>query len=178
MTSKLNEIDTDVNNYSLSELMAIVGLSDLQKSEIKKNTNSLINKYRNSNPDLSNFFSDIQTQLLHYADGITQKNDNRFLGNDTLPYAPDAVYPAGDTQTNEWYENEALEQSDETQNDKITDRVQKVQVYGDYNHNPMKREQLGVSNNFQVDVAQYTLNTNLKNKINKFVNIYSLYRQY
>jgi len=178
MTSNVNEIDTDVNNYSLSELMAIVGLSDLSKSEVKKKTNTFINKYKNSNPQISNFFSDIQSQLLNYAEGLTHKKQENSIGNQTLPYAPDAIYPAGEKQSKDWYQEEVLQQSDKVQTDKITDREQKIEVYGDYNHNPMKRQQLGVSNNFQVDVAQDTLNPNLKNTINKFVNIDSQYRQY
>jgi hypothetical protein len=176
--SSIDGIDTNVNNYSLSELMAIVGLNDLSESNVKKNTGAFINKYKNSNPELSNFFSDIQSQLLSYAKGLTQKTDNKYLGNATLPFAPDAIYPAGEKQSNEWFQEQALQQNDPVQTDKITDRVQKIQVFGDYNHNPMNREQLGVANNYQVDVAQDTLNPNLKNTINKFINIDSQYRQY
>ena len=178
MESPDDGIDTNVNNYSLSELMAIVGLNDISKSEVKQKTNYYINKYKTSSPKLSKFFSDIQVQLLSYAKGLAQKTDNSYLGNDTLPYAPDAVYPAGEKQSKEWYQEEVLQQNDKVQTDKITDRVQKIEVFGDYNHNPMNRQQLGVSNNFQVDVAQDTLNPNLKNTINKFVNIDSQYRQY
>jgi hypothetical protein len=41
----------------------------------------------------------------------------------------------------------------------------------------MNREQLGVSNNFQVDVAQDTLNPNLENTTTRFINIDSQFRQ-
>jgi hypothetical protein len=42
----------------------------------------------------------------------------------------------------------------------------------------MNREQLGVSNNYQVSVAQDSLNPNLKNTISRFVNLDSQFRQY
>ena len=74
----------------------------------------------------------------------------------------DTKYTPNDTQTNEWYKYEALPQDNTVQKEKITDRIQKVDIY-DNNHMPMKREQLGVSNNFQVPVAQDTLNPNLEN---------------
>jgi len=166
MSSIISNIDTDVSNYSLSELLAIVGLddNDLTTESIKKNTNYYINKYKNSDSTMSHFFSDIQSQLLYFLKGLNTPED--------------AVYPVGEEQTDDWVNNEVLQQSDKTQTDKITDRKQKIQVYGDYNHNPMNREQLGVSNNFQVDVAQDTLNPNLKNTINRLVNIDSQFRQY
>lgn len=171
-----SEIDTDVSNYSLSELMAIVGLDDLNVNDVKNKTNALINKYKN-NKDYSKFFSDIQSQLLHYTKGSVEKTNQKYTGDDSV-IAPDAVYPLGEKQSLEWYGNQALPQSDKTESDKITDRNQKIDVFGDYNHNTLNRQQLGVSNNFQVDVAQDTLNPNLKNTINKFVNIDSQYRQY
>jgi hypothetical protein len=164
MSSNVDSIDTDVSNYSLSELIAISGVDELTPESIKQNTNYYINKYKTSQPEISDFFKEIQNQLLEYSKGLDTKED--------------AQYPAGESQTKNWINNEVLQQSDKNQVDKITDRKQKVQVYGDYNHNPMNREQLGVSNNFQVDVAQDTLNPNLKNTINKLVNIDSQFRQY
>jgi hypothetical protein len=175
MTTNLDDIDTDVSNYSLSELIAISGITDndFTPETIKNKTNYYINKYKTNNPTLSNFFSDIQEQLLDYAKGLEPS-----VKNENTPYSLNAIYPAGDKQSDEWFENEVLQQDDKTQTDKITDRKQKIQVFGDYNHNPMNREQLGVNNNFQVDVAQDTLNPNLKNTINKFINIDSQFRQY
>jgi hypothetical protein len=169
MTSNVDSIDTDVSNYSLSELMAIVGINgqyDFTPDNIENKTNYYINKYKGTNPQLSSFFLDIQTQLLQYSSDL-----------DNPDSTSDAIYPDGETQTQNWLQNEALTQSDQNQVNKITDRIQKIDVYGN-THVPMNREMLGVSNNFQVDVKQDTLNPNLKNTINRFINIDSQFRQY
>jgi hypothetical protein len=169
----MTTIDTNVENYTLSELMAIANVNDLNSESIISNTNYYINKYKTSDPDLSDFFLNIQDQLLHFSKGLDDETANESQDNN----APDAIYPAGEEQTQEWVNNEVLQQNNQNQVNKITDRVQKVQVYGNANV-PMNREQLGINNNYQVDVAQDTLNPNLKNTINKFLNIDSQFRQY
>jgi hypothetical protein len=88
----------------------------------------------------------------------------------------DAEYTPNEKQTEEWYKFQALPQDNPIQKDKITDRIQKIDVY-DNNHVPMNREQLGVSNNFQVPVAQDTLNPNLRNITKRFINLDSQFRQ-
>ena len=169
MTSNVDSIDMDVSNYSLSELMAIVGINgqyDFTPKNIENKTNFFINKYKATNPQLSSFFLDIQTQLLQYSSDLNNQDSTS-----------DAIYPDGEAQTQNWIQNEALKQSDQIQANKVTDRIQKIDVYGN-THAPMNREMLGVSNNFQLDVKQDTLNPNLKNVINKFINIDSQFRQY
>ena len=181
-------IDVKVSNYSLSELMAIVELEDLKPNEIVKQTNKYINKFKTSNPTLSTFFMEIRSQLLQYStnlvdpknkaasfvEGFTSINDEE--DDDEAP-AEDAKYPEGEKQQTNWYENEALPQDDKTQSDKVTQRKQKIDVYGN-SHVPMNREQLGVNNNFNLDVAQDSLNPNLKNTISRFVNLDSQFRQF
>ena len=181
-------IDVKVSNYSLSELMAIVELQDLKPNEIVKQTNKYINKFKTSNPTLSTFFMEIRSQLLQYStnlvdpknkaasfvEGFTSINDEE--DDDEAP-AEDAKYPEGEKQQTNWYENEALPQDDKTQSDKVTQRKQKIDVYGN-SHVPMNREQLGVNNNFNLDVAQDSLNPNLKNTISRFVNLDSQFRQF
>ena len=151
----MTTIDTNVDNYTVSELMAIIEEKDLDPNSIKSKTDKLMSQFSKSNPNLSAFFFDIQTKLLQYIN-----NENSF-----------------NKQTDEWYKNEALVQSGSVQNDKVTDRKNKIDVYGNQ-HVPMKREQLGVSNNFNVPVAQDSLNPNLKNTITRIVNLDSQFRQY
>jgi hypothetical protein len=183
-----SNIDTNVSNYSLSELMAIVELQDLKPNEIVKQTNKYINKFKTSNPTLSTFFMEIRSQLLQYStnlvdpknkaasfvEGFTSINDEE---DEDEEKAEDAEYPEGEKQQTNWYENEALPQEDETQTDKVTERKQKIDVYGN-SHVPMNREQLGVNNNFNLPVAQDSLNPNLKNTISRFVNLDSQFRQF
>ena len=179
-----SNIYTDISNYSIAELMAISGINSLDPKEITEQTNKLITKLSKSNPNLSVFFMEIQSQLLQYASGLTSNDDQvaEGFGNMTPDESnnADARFPAGDQQVNNWYQNEALPQtgeSNENQTDKITNRQQKIDVFGN-THVPMNRNQLGVSNNFQVDVAQDSLNPNLKNTITRFVNLDSQFRQY
>ena len=182
-----SNIDTNVSNYSLSELMAIVELQGLEPDEIVKQTNKYIEKFKTSNPGLSVFFMEIQSQLLQYATSLidpsnpeasfvegfsSMNNDDTDQNNDD-----DAIYPAGDKQQNNWYQNQALKQSDETQDNKTTQRKQKIDVFGN-DHVPMKRDQLGVNNTYSVPVSQDSLNPNLKNTITRFVNLDSQFRQF
>ena len=176
-----SNIDTKVSNYSVSELMAIAELQTLEPDDIVNQTNKYIEKFKTSNPVLSVFFMEIQSQLLQYSTELIDPNnpDASFtegfesMNNDNL----EAKYPSGQKQQNNWFENEALPQDNETQKDKSTERKQKIDVFGN-THMPMNREQLGVNNNFNVPVAQDSLNPNLKNTISRFVNLDSQFRQY
>jgi len=159
------QFDTNVSNYTLSELLIILSLDNLDPNLVTKRTDELIQKYKISNPTISTFFQDVQNQLLEYANDLENPYSNE-----------DAEYPVGEKQTNNWYKNEFLEQDDKNQVDKITDRVQKVKVYGN-THNPMKKEQLGVSNTYNVPVVQDKLNPKLENVTYRFINLDSQFRQ-
>ena len=67
---RVNNIDTNIQNYSLAELMAIAELQELEPKEIVLKTNSYINKFKDSDPILSAFFIELQRQLLSYAQGL------------------------------------------------------------------------------------------------------------
>ena len=182
-----SNIDTNVSNYTLAELMAIVELEDLNPKQIVKQTNKYIEKFKTSNPELSTFFMEIRSQLLQYATNLIDPSNPEAsfvegfssMNNDDTDQdnAQDATYPAGDQQQTNWYENQALKQSDDNQNDKTTQRKQKIDVFGN-EHVPMNRQQLGVNNTYSVPVSQDSLNPNLKNTISRFVNLDSQFRQY
>jgi hypothetical protein len=53
----------NVANYTLSELMAIVELEDLEPQDIIENTNYYIRKYKSKNPQMAVFFKEIQKNL-------------------------------------------------------------------------------------------------------------------
>jgi hypothetical protein len=177
----MTSVDTDVSNYTLSELMAIIEVNDIDPEEIVKNTNTLISKFKNSNPHLSVFFMDVQSQLLQYSQGLLAEKEKNLSDKIVVEgfgnMSNEAIYPVGDKQVSEWYENENLTQTDQNQVNKITNRQQKIQVFGN-EHAPMNREQIATSDNFQLPVKQDSLNPNLKNTINRFVNLDSQFRQY
>lgn len=174
-----SNIDTNVSNYSISELMAIVELQGLEKDEIIEQTNKYIEKFKTSNPTLSVFFMEIQSQLLQYS--LEQNSQNAEFTKEFEPMSEnddlEAKYPSGQKQQNNWFKNQVLQQDNEIQKDKLTDRKQKIDVFGN-THVPMNREQLGINNNFNVPVAQDSLNPNLKNTISRFVNLDSQFRQF
>ena len=162
----MTSIDTNVANYTISELMAIVNLEDLDPTNIMNTTTSFIQKFKETNPQLSVFFRDIQSQLLQYSKDIYDEDNNN-----------DAIYPVGEKQVDDRFENEYLKQDDEIQNNKITDRKQKIDVFGN-DHANMSRQQLGVNDTFNVSVKQDSLNPNLKNTISRFINLDSQFRQF
>ena len=161
--------DTNVDNYTIDELFAILGLnaSDNDEQEIIDATEIYINKYTDehsiNSDSMISFFQDTQAKLIDYMQALAD-------GKDPLNYAPD------NTQTQEWLDNEVLTQADPVQVDKITDRAQKIDVY-DNAHHPMKREQLGVTNTIDTKVAQDKLNPNLENVTNRVIVLDSQYRQ-
>ena len=190
-------LDTNVSNYTLSEILEIADLTDddsLTKENILQNTNKFIKKYYYEDPTIAAFFTEIQSQLLQYIDATLEtetgtenknnhnnkslkvKNARKTKVGETTFVEGDEIYAAGQKQTDDRYENEYLRQSDHTQTKKITERKQKIQVFGNQ-HVPMTREQLGVNDTFAVSVKQDSLNPNLQNTITRFVNLDSQFRQ-
>jgi len=179
----MSSVDYNVDNYTITELLVILGIEfdvnsnlitipDLQKinKQIVDITNSNIAKYYSQN-QLVIFFQNIQTKLLRYTNILKQQIENgEEPGTNDFEYSPD------NEQTEEWYEYQNLRQNDDVQRDKITDRRQKIDVY-DNNHLPMKQQQLGVNNTYDVPVAQDSLNPNLKNITSRFINLDSQFRQ-
>jgi hypothetical protein len=171
----MSTIDYNVDNYTISELFAILGLEfdfdvatdEITQDNINEINSSLIaasNRYKSqfsTQPQLSLFFSNIQTKVLQYTNTLETELNNE---------QPNEDVPESSEQTDAWFSNQYLTQDDTVQKDKITDRRQKVNLY-DNMHFPMKQEQLGLNNNFDVPVSQDVLNPNLKNVINRFITL-------
>ena len=156
----MSTIDFNTDNYTISELLAVIELDNPTEEDIIDTTNKYIDKFSKENsPNLTAFFQDIQTKLLQYTEQLREGG--------TL----------NAEQTDRWFKNEALPQTKKPiQKDKNTERKEQIDVYDD-NHVPMKREQLGINNNFTVPVAQDTLNPNLTNITSRFINLDSQFRQ-
>jgi len=161
-----NNVDTNVNNYTVSELLTILDLDDFDHDQIIEKTNTYIQKFEDEdNLEMANFFVNIQEILLQYSNELNNPND---LNPVDLKSAAE--------QTDDWWKNESLKQNDTIQNNKITDREQKIDVYNNQ-HVPMNRDQLGVNNTFSVPVAQDKLNPTLENITTRFINLDSQFRQ-
>jgi hypothetical protein len=161
----MSGVDLDVDNYTISELLGILELEDPTSEEIIDESNKYITRFSPLNenrPDLVVFFQDIQTRLLRYMNELENGENNE--------------YTADDEQTEKWITKQVLPQDDPIQKNKITGRIQKIDVY-DNNHLPMKREQIGINNTFEVPVAQDSLNPNLQNVTSRFIVLDSQFRQ-
>jgi hypothetical protein len=158
------KVSTNIEDYTLSDMITILGLpNNFTENDVIESTNQYIAESKQANDDaLSQFFQDAQDNLLQYL----QPN----------PTTLDNQYSPAETQTLDWWNNEALQQSDSNQDNKITKRKQKIKLYNN-DHVPMNRQHLGVNNNFQVGVAQDTLNPNLTNVTTRFINLDSQFRQ-
>ena len=170
MTSQYkNNFDTNIDNYSVEELLTILGLGTLDPDDVLEATNSYIQKFTQAQkPTFVVFFQDMQSKLLSY---VAPERD---------PQAQRAALDAaGGTTTNQqtadWIEHEALPQSDLVQRNKNTDRVQKVDIY-DNEQVPMKRQQVAVTNSKTVSVVQDSLNPTLKNTTERMLNLDSQFR--
>lgn len=186
----MTDFDTNVSNYTLSELLTIVEIDNEHTNydDILDKTNHLIKKFKVKNPILSNFFKEVQIQLLQYAEDLEAESDDDTSGKIVVDprgssvegfgnMSNEAIYSAGEKQISDWYENENLTQSDQNQENKITQRKQKIGVFGNQ-HAPMNREQIATTDTFTLPVKQDSLNPNLKNTITRFVNLDSQFRQY
>jgi hypothetical protein len=112
------------------------------------------------------FFKEIQSQLLQYAEGLDPDTDDeddnkgKIMVEGFGNMSNEAVYPAGNKQVSDWYTNQNLTQSDENQENKITNRQQKVQVFGNQQV-PMKQEQIATTDTYTCDLSD-TLKNALK----------------
>ena len=154
-----NSFDTNISNYSISELFAIIDLDGdtTTKQSVNTETNKYINQYKSKDQSKSNFFKQMQGILLNYLSQSNTSNSNQ-------------------SNNSSWITNDPIKQSDSVQSNKNTDRNQKVDVYSN-SYSPMTREQLGVVNSHNITNVQDTLNPTLKNTINRFVNLDSQFRQ-
>ena len=62
----MSSIDYNTNNYTITELLAILELDDPDSDEIMDTTNKLIKQFSvtgENQPQLVNFFQSIQTKL-------------------------------------------------------------------------------------------------------------------
>ena len=145
----------NIDEYSVEELMQILQIQNPSKEIIKSQTNFYIDKYVETNTELANFFREAQKKLLGFLETSSTHTE----------------------QGDEWRENQYLINDNPSQNEKITNRPQSVEINNDSDHILMKRKQLGINQNFQVPVASGNINPNLTNTFSRIINIDSQFRQ-
>ena len=159
-----SKIDTNIDNYTLPELLTILELDTPTEENVLESTNYYIKKFqKEGNEKMANFFQDVQDSLLMYVEGLDTPKD--------------AEYKPTTSQANVWWENQkVLPQPDQVQRDKITDRTDNTDTFNN-NHLPMSQKQLGVTNIKNVEVAQDKLNPTLTNTTTRIISLDSQYRQ-
>ena len=71
----MSTIDTDVDKYTISELLAILQLHELNDEDIMNKTNKYIDRFKNEkNYTLVHFFQNMQTKLLRFS---IQEKENK-----------------------------------------------------------------------------------------------------
>jgi hypothetical protein len=158
----MSGINTDVDDYTLEDLYTILNLKETASEfQIKDATNDLIARMKTENkPELVKFFEDVKNKIL---DSLANSENE-----------PDEIPTP---KVSDWYENQYLEQKNPIQSNKLTDRKQTVEIFDDNTHYQMKQNKIGISNTFQVPIAQGTINPTLRNTTTRMVCIDSQYRQ-
>ena len=106
----MSTFDYNVDNYTITELFAILDLDDPDSNEIMNTTNKYITQFSPSNenqPQLVKFFQSIQTKLLRYMQELETSGK-------------DAEYSPNEKQTEDWFKYEVLPQDNQVQKDKLT----------------------------------------------------------
>lgn len=158
----MSELDTNIDNWSTSDILDLLGLINPSSIEVEVVANRLISKASDEgNTGIATFLKQARSKVLQTAG---KEEEEGSFGEQ-----------AGD-QLLEWWHNQSLEQSNQNQADKTTSRQNKVKTFDDNTHFQMKRETLGVNQVFNVPVAQGSINPNLKNIVERTVIIDSQYR--
>ena len=173
-------MDLNIDNYSIDELYSILELNEITIENVLYKIQFYLQKFQ-QNINMKQFFINMKEKIINYL----SKEDTQ-EGFETLmdQYNKDKLNEETQNENNDdvaeqeqqWYDREYLLQNDMIENNKITDRIQKIDVFNN-NHAPMNRQQLGIINNYRVPFAQDTLNPTLENTITRLINLDSQFRQ-
>jgi hypothetical protein len=166
-------MDTKVENYSISDILTLFSLTeDASQFDINNVSTKMMARMKSEGkPNIAIFIGDARDKLLDYKKNIYDNAVNELQNDEENNEQFDASTKLGD-----WWKNEYPSQPDKSQNEKLTDRKQKVQFFSN-THQMMNREELGVNQSFPVPIIQGTINPNQINLTSRIVCIDSQYRQ-
>lgn len=154
----MNNINLNVEDYSDNELLEIADLSeDLTYNEVESEfTKKIKNFLKNKDYNMAQFFHNAKNKILsNMLDDNNKKSTS---------------------QAEEWLQNQYRKPVDNLQGDKITDRRNNIDIFGDNAQQIMSQKLLGVSNTLPLNVAQDTLNPTLRQTVTRHININSRQR--
>ena len=143
-------MDTNIDNYSNEELLEIIGLDGItDKKVIENKINDIISRlHKRDNNNFLEFFKNVK---------------DRFLNENKEEEDPE--------QAEIWLENQFLPPTNENVKNRLTNRSNQFQVL-DSPHIPiMHRKNLGIQNSIPLEVAQDSLNPNLRQKETRIIMI-------
>ena len=190
-------MDTNINNYSVDDILTIFNLkkNTITISQINEVSYKLINKMKNENkPDLSTFFKQAADKLIKTLnkntttdrDANANANANANADADTDEDANAGTDTDADDDDDNEYENAYKKEitplyppqtGDVNETNKYTKRGQQVKVGDETSHFVMNQQRLGIVESKPISITQGTLNPNLTNTIKRMVSIDSQYRQ-
>ena len=167
-------MDTNIDNYSIFDLLTLFSLSeDATDFEINNTADKMIVKMKNEGN------TKIATFLAQSRDKLLQNNASVLNASESILNEDEENNEQFDESTTlgNWWKNQYPKQpNDDIQNQKITDRKQKIQYFSPV-HQQMNREEIGVNQSFSIPIAQGNINPNLQNLTSRIISIDSQYRQ-
>ena len=147
-----NEIDTNIDNYTIEDLLDILNLSlDYDEEQVKKVTNNIIDKFTEENKvNEVKFFLEVQDVLLERINVKVDKDEQ-----------------AREAQINYWMQNQYAGNEPG-----VRDIKQRVSVFADGSHPVMRRKYLEPRG----DISQDQLNPIFQNSYERVIYIDSQYR--
>jgi hypothetical protein len=160
-----NKINTNVDDYSIDELLIIFGISDDEPSASQINSRAVAlndNIKIKNDKSLIQFIENARALLVtHFSQEYIEEQDD--LNNET-------------TNLGTWYKNEYLKQTDANENLKTTKRKNQTKLWTENEHYQMKQNMLGITNSYTIPVLQDSLNPNMNNINTRIVNLDSQFR--
>jgi len=147
-----NEFDTNIENYTIQDLLDILELSvDYDEEQVKKVTDNIIDKFTEKNKvNEVQFFLEVQDKLLERINVKIDKDKEK-----------------RETQINYWFENQYAGNEPG-----VRDIKQKISVFADGSHPVMTRKYLEPRGN----ISQDQLNPIYQNSYERLIYIDSQYR--
>jgi hypothetical protein len=147
-----NDFDTNIDNYTVEDLLDILNLSvDYVEEQVKKVTNNIIDKFTEENKvNEVKFFLEVQDLLLQRINVKVDKDEQ-----------------AREAQINYWFENQYAGNEPG-----VRDIKQKISVFADDSHPVMQRKYLEPRG----DISQDQLNPIYQNSYQRLIYIDSQYR--
>ncbi len=162
----MGDVNLNPQDYSLEDIYTLMGLDEPTVTDITYAANAIIEQAEQENNEA---LTELITALRDKAiKELQAKEENELFKKQHVD----------DKRIANVWQKQYNTQPETTQNEKITNRTQEVELYEDENPHPVLfRNRLGVSNTYDVPVAQGTINPNQKNTVTRTVCIDSQFRQ-